>query len=158
MEDSKPKFILTTKALFTYSFRIFLVMSFFFLLSMFDFLLNMLYVTAMFSDVVTLFDLATVVFFISVGFYTLMPLIRFIVNFRKIETEEEKKSVSGFWVRYFSGFIVSLLLVIFVPSSFMNMDFFFIVGILGLSIFYIVSIRSLEDRPSEPLSQKPQIN
>lgn len=108
-------------------------------------------------------EISTGIFFLSVGFYTLMPLIRFIVNFRKIETEEEKKSVSGFWVRYFSGFIVSVLLVIFIPkgynrSYYTDLHFFFTVGILGLSIFYNVSILSLEDKTIKPSFQKPQIN
>ena len=73
-----------------------------------------------------------------------MPLFRFIVNFRKIETGEEKKSVSGFFIRYFGGFVVSFL-IIFLPGSgsLSGLNDFFIYGILTITIFYLVSIFTL---------------
>jgi len=73
-----------------------------------------------------------------------MPIFRFIVNFRKIETEEEKKSVSGFFIRYFGGFVVSFL-IIFLPGAgaLSGLNDFFIYGILTITIFYIVSIFTL---------------
>jgi hypothetical protein len=73
-----------------------------------------------------------------------MPLFRFIVNFRKIETDEEKKSVSGFFIRYFGGFVVSFL-IIFLPGSgsLSGLNDFFIYGILTITIFYLVSIFTL---------------
>jgi len=73
-----------------------------------------------------------------------MPLFRFIVNFRKIETDEEKKSVSGFFIRYFGGFVVSFL-IIFLPGfgSLSGLTDFFINVILTITIFYLVSIFTL---------------
>jgi hypothetical protein len=141
MEVTKPKFILTTKSLFITSFILFSLMSVFFFLSLsfsssFDFFGE--------ESSIRFFDVAALIFFISIGFYALMPLFRFIVNFRKIETEEEKKSVSGFFIRYFGGFAVSFL-IIFLPGAgaLSGLNDFFIYGILTITIFYIVSIFTL---------------
>jgi hypothetical protein len=141
MEVTKPKFILTTKSLFITSFILFSLMSVFFFC-------NLLYSSSFYffgdESSIRFFDIAILIFFISIGFYALMPIFRFIVNFRKVETEEEKKSVSGFFIRYFGGFAVSFL-IIFLPGAgaLSGLNDFFIYGILTITIFYIVSIFTL---------------
>ena len=125
----KSKFILSTKLIFTISFCLYLS----------------LFSTVFYKDIAA--EIFPLLFVYSISFYLVMPINMLIFNFRKIETEEEKKSVSGFYLRYFSGLVLSLFISFLVLSN-MNIgspdpDWFVFLPFL-IFIFYLVSIFTLK--------------
>lgn len=125
----KSKFILSTKLIFIISFCLYLS----------------LFSTVFYKNNDA--EIFTLLFVYSISFYLVMPINMLIFNFKKIETDEEKKTVSGFYLRYFSGLVLSLFISFLVLSNMSigspNPDWFVFLPFL-IFIFYLVSIFTLK--------------
>ena len=140
----KSKFILTTRLIFIISFCLYILLILLVILGLLSDFIRIILTQPLDQYGLLPIELN---FFYSVSFYLVMPIVMIIFNFRKIETEEEKKSVSGFYLRYFSGLVLSLFISFLVLSNMSigspDPDWFVFLPFL-IFIFYLVSIFTLK--------------